>query len=452
MLAAARGIEGWQLVKSKTSGVGAIEREGKPLAKDAEIISVTESFLLMSLSCDSGVPAALPYMAHDIGLAGAILIDLLLDRRIRFQRDHVELISRQPTGHGFLNQALQELHRAGEPLNLGQGLELLAEDASNLQYAAFQHLTDLGLVSIKCRLLASGFEAHSFPYTKNGEKRSLIARISLNEVLDLRDVLAGNVADACGLFDVVLRKKHRKQLTNRIHQLIGTDYVGEEVIEMVEATSQVGYHPARGLAPTAANKRVQKNEKTNTWEWRAFWSDQAPVVTPSYGVALDSSVEFKTTNVSDRYLLIPGQRDNIKMRKHGLEVKQLIESHRHYEAFRPKEVFKFPIEVGDLTRVFPRLYGGLDKVVNENEFEAVLQTYGYAPSHVKVKKLRNRMRLADDVQLELCRFTLKRRTYWSACVEGPDLSCVRTCVHTINPQAGRVMGYMEFLDQVVREQ
>ena len=300
--------------------------------------------------------------------------------------------------------------------------------------------------------LGGGFEAHSFPYTKNGEKRSLIARISLNEVLDLRDVLAGSVADACGLLDVVLRKKHRKQLTNRIHQLIGTDYVGEEVIEMVEATSQVGYRPARGLAPTAANKRVQKNEKTNNWEWRAFWSDQAPVVTPSYGVALDPSVEFKTTNVSDRYLLIPGQRDNIKMRKHGLEVKQLIESHRHYEAFRPKEVFKFPIEVGDLTRVFPRLYGGLDKVVNENELEAVLQTYGYAPSHVKVKKLRNRMRLADDVQLELCRFTLKRRTYWSACVEGPDLSCVRTCVHTINPQAGRVMGYMEFLDQVVREQ
>ena len=139
MLAAARGIEGWQLVKSKTSGVGAIEREGKPLAKDAEIISVTESFLLMSLSWDSGVPAALPHMAQVIGLAGAILIDLILDRRIRFQQDHVELISRQPTGHGFLNQALQELHRAGEPLNLGQGLELLAEDASNLQYAAFQH-------------------------------------------------------------------------------------------------------------------------------------------------------------------------------------------------------------------------------------------------------------------------------------------------------------------------
>ena len=175
-------------------------------------------------------------------------------------------------------------------------------------------------------------------------------------------------------------------------------------------------------------------------------------MTPCDTTGLDASVKFKTTNVSDRYLLIPGRRDNIKMRKHGLEVKQLIESHRHYEAFRPKEVFKFPIEVGDLTRVFPRLYGGLDKVVNENELEAVLQTHGYAPSLVKVKKLRNRMCLADDVQLELCRFTLKRRTYWSACVEGPDLSCVRTCVHTINPQAGRVMGYMEFLDQVVREQ
>ena len=41
-------------------------------------IPATEHFLLMSLSPDDGIPAGLPDMGHDIGLAGAILIDLML--------------------------------------------------------------------------------------------------------------------------------------------------------------------------------------------------------------------------------------------------------------------------------------------------------------------------------------------------------------------------------------
>jgi hypothetical protein len=137
------------------------------------------------------------------------------------------------------------------------------------------------------------------------------------------------------------------------------------------------------------------------------------------------------------------------MRKDGLEVKELIESHRHYEAFRPKKVLKFPIKAGDLARVFPRLYGRSGKVSDEAELEAKLRAHGYAASHVDVEKLRNRVRLADDVRLEFCQFTVEHRTCWSACVEGPDFSRVHACVHTINPQEGRVMGYMDFLHRIV---
>jgi hypothetical protein len=38
------------------------------------------------------------------------------------------------------------------------------------------------------------------------------------------------------------------------------------------------------------------------------------------------------------------------------------------------------------------------------------------------------------------------------CVEGPDFGRVRACVHTINPLAGQVMGYMDFLHQMVGEE
>jgi len=406
----------------------------------------------MSLSPDGGAPAALPYMGHDIGFAGAILIDLMLHRRIRFHHGRVALLDRTPTGHAFLDKALQKFHSTRNALTISKWLELLAEDSTNLKQAAFERLADRSLVALKRRALVNGFEAHFFPHTKNGAQQSVVARIGRSESLDEADVLAVCVAKACGLFDVILSKKHAKRLDKQIQHLVVTNVVGEEVIETVETTSQVsGFHFQRSV-PTTTGKKPQANKKADKWEWRAFWFGQPLVIRPCYTVGFDAAIKFKTSKVFDCYLLIPERGDNIKVRKHGLEVKELIKSHLQYEAFRPKEVLKFPIEADDLARVFPRVSGGLGKVSDELELKETLRAHGYALTHVNVEKIRNRVRLGDDVRLEFCKFTVKHRSYWSACIEGPDFSRVRTCVHSINPQAGRVMGYTAFLHRMVGKQ
>ncbi len=73
------------MAKSKTRGLDEIVRLDGSQTKDDTNVTITERFLLMSLSHDDGVPASLPHMAHDVELAGAILIDLMLHGRIRFQ-------------------------------------------------------------------------------------------------------------------------------------------------------------------------------------------------------------------------------------------------------------------------------------------------------------------------------------------------------------------------------
>ena len=440
------------MAKSKTRGLDEIVRLDGSRTKDDTNVTIAERFLLMSLSHDDGVPASLPHMAHDVELAGAILIDLMLHGRIRFQHSCVEPIDRAPTGYAFLDPVLQKIHSASKRMELSEWLELLAEDSSDLKHAAFEHLADRGFVVVERRALVSGFEAHFFPHAKDHGEEALVARIACGEVLDQEDVLAVCLANACGLFDVILSKKRRRRLAKRIRQLVDTNIVGETMIEAVEAASRASRQNAKHSIPTATGKHSRASKKANKWEWRAFWSNRRPVITPGDAVGLNGSVEFKATNVSDRYLLIPERRDNIKMRKNGLEVKELIESHRHYEAFRPKEVLKFPIEAGDLARIFPRLYGALVKVSDKAELEAALRTHGYVPIHVDVEKLRNRVRLVDDVLLEFCEFTVGNGTHWSVCVEGPDFGRVRACVHTINPLAGQVMGYMNFLHRVVGEE
>ena len=89
--ATARALGDRQLAKSKTSELDDIVRWDGSRTKDDTYVTIVERFVLMSLSHDDGVPASLPHMAHDVELAGAILIDLMLYSRIRFQRGCVEL-------------------------------------------------------------------------------------------------------------------------------------------------------------------------------------------------------------------------------------------------------------------------------------------------------------------------------------------------------------------------
>ncbi|SVE04412.1 uncharacterized protein METZ01_LOCUS457266, partial [marine metagenome] len=154
----------------KRSELGEARSKGWPKVKEETTIPTTEHFLLMSLSLspNHGTPAALTHMGHDIGFAGAILIDLMLYRRIGFHHSRVEVIDLAPTGHPFLEKALEKFHSARKVLTLGKWIELLAEDATSLKQTAFKRLTERGLVAIKRRALVNGFEAHFFPLTKNG--------------------------------------------------------------------------------------------------------------------------------------------------------------------------------------------------------------------------------------------------------------------------------------------
>jgi hypothetical protein len=439
------------LAKSKDSGLDEIERRDDAHADGDAGATIAERFLLLSLSRDDGIPASSPHLAQDLALAGAILIDLERAHRIRFHHGRVELVDWEPVGQHFLDRALQKIHLTSDPLGIDRWLGLLAEDASDLKHAAFERMAERGLVIVERRELVSGFEAHFFPHVKTAGERSLIGRMARSEPLAPLDVVAVCLADACDLFEAIVSEKRLRRLAERIRQLADINTVGEPVTEAVHAASRAGRKDAKRTAAAIA-RQDGESESTANWEWRAFWSDRRPVITPGDALGLDGSVEFKATNVSDRYLLIPERRDNIKLRKNGLEVKEIIESYRHYDAFRPKQVLKFPIAARDMARIFPRLFGATENVANEDELEATLSAHGYVPSRVDVEKVRNRVRLVDDVRLEFCEFTVGKGTYWSACVEGPDIGRVRACVHTINPQAGRVMGYMDFLHRVISEQ
>ncbi len=418
---------------------------------NSDRLAITEEILLLLLDGEDGAPAVTPPMSLEHALAGAVLIDLMLRQRIEIEHEHVRLVDWEPTGLAFLDRSLRNLHAGGEPRRIVDWIPSIAEDASEIKHAAFESLVRRNVLDVEETPLVPDFSAHRYRGVESAaddqKHDRLLDSLVSGEKLGTSDLTTIGLANACGLFEIVLGKKKRRSLRAKIEQAAPVDSKIEPVLRSVEllCRSQATDSPSMADAKTS---RSRDAPRTNNWEWRAFWTEDTPVFAPASTLARRPTEDYKRTRVTDRYLLVPERRDNIKVRKNGLEVKQQIETYRQFQAFRPKQVFKFPIRADGMTEIFPRMYGLEEEIGDLDALEAVLKRFDYRPRWLETTKTRYRLRVDDDSQIEFCTFEAAGRHFRSACIEGPDHARVLALVHSVNPRSARVMGYIDFLHRV----
>jgi hypothetical protein len=214
-------------------------------------------------------------------------------------------------------------------------------------------------------------------------------------------------------------------------------------------TDAIGRGAAAACAAitTAAEGKAGDRPARVGWEWRAFWSGDDPVFAPRGAAREFAPGAFESSPVRDRYLLIAGRQDNLKLREGGLEIKWLIESHAGFEAFRRKKTHDFPVRAGKVGELFPRLAWRDNPVASARELENALDRAGYAVRWIDVDKTRYRMKLGPKERIEFSVVTVDGRQFRSLCVEGPSYQRVLCRVLELAPVGGAVMGYAEFLRQ-----
>ena len=219
---------------------------------------------------------------------------------------------------------------------------------------------------------------------------------------------------------------------------------GEAESDQSDAIARGAAAACAAITTAAAGKAGDRPARVG-WEWRVFWSGNDPVFAPR-GTARNLAPDaFESSPVRDRYLLIAGRHDNIKLRDGGLEIKRLIESHAGFEAFRRKKTHDFPLRAGKVGELFPRLAWRDKPVADARELENALDRAGYAVRWIDVEKTRYRLKLGPKERIEFSVVTVDGRRFRSLCVEGPSYQRVLRRVHELGPVGGAVMGYAEFL-------
>ena len=207
------------------------------------MLRFAEELLILVLDESRGEFApSLPPRSLNLGLAGAVLMDLALEDRIDTDLESLVLVDVTPFGDDILDPTLTEIARDGQSRDTGYWLGRIAGRGDQIRRAAMVRLTERGILRSEARglvsLVPSVSRSRRYP-TADGqpveEARLRIMRVLFSEdVPGPRDIALIALANACGVFRTILSSEERAQVRDRIDLLKNLDLIGRTMTIAVE--------------------------------------------------------------------------------------------------------------------------------------------------------------------------------------------------------------------------
>jgi Golgi phosphoprotein 3 len=182
-------------------------------------LTLAEEIILLSLDDETGRPLGRAGMAPDLALAGALLMDLALARRIDTDRDRIWVADDAPTWDPVLDVALGALAVPGTPDDARGVIILLARQAGEIRAALMDRMLEAGLLQRVEDKVLWVFRDRRHPKAP-GRDEAATARTRLRtllleeerEIPEPRDALLLGLARAAGLLPALFSAEELRRI------------------------------------------------------------------------------------------------------------------------------------------------------------------------------------------------------------------------------------------------
>jgi hypothetical protein len=172
------------------------------------MLTLLEEIVLLTIDPRSGRLRGGGEFSVRYALAGAVLFDLALAKRIDTDVDAISVVDSTPTGHPIQDGLLAELVARGGPRSVRGCVEQIFLQRPDLEGAALAELKDKGIIRHETSKLLWVIDRHRFPLVDGAQRQHVTARLAqvvLNDdIPDVRDIMLVSLVHACGLLNVVL--------------------------------------------------------------------------------------------------------------------------------------------------------------------------------------------------------------------------------------------------------
>ena len=205
-------------------------------------LRVVEEFLLLVLDADHGdIRHSFPRPSRAVAFAGAALMDLALERRIRTDLWRPEMLAVSdptPLESDLLDPILAEMTREGETLHeIAFWVTHLAEHSDEIREKALARLIGRGILEAETSgevyLAADVSRARRY---STGDDRTteevqlrIMRTLFSDDIPDPRDIIIVSLASASGVFESMLSRDELAQVRERIDAISGLDLICREI-------------------------------------------------------------------------------------------------------------------------------------------------------------------------------------------------------------------------------
>ncbi len=177
-------------------------------------LNLIEKFILIALSDEEGKFVTDSTYLNN-GIAGSILLELVLEKRIDLVDKKVHIINQSPHENTFLHQTIQAIQRSPNKESLAFWMSTLNANSDVVKTAILNELADKGVLKkVKDKILWL-FSYYRYP-TKNPLPEDKV-RERLHEVINQstkpeeEDLMLLNLIDVCSLDHEAFQKQEDRQ-------------------------------------------------------------------------------------------------------------------------------------------------------------------------------------------------------------------------------------------------
>ncbi len=205
-------------------------------------IRIAEELVLLLLDERSGYLEMVPGWDFSCVMAGAVLADLALERRIETDLERLYLVDPEPTGDELLDPVLREITESDEESDAQFWIERNTRHADEIVAATLDRLVARNILThetggfwgLSRAVSRSGTYPTSDVETRRESRARILSVILQDEIPDPRDAILVALMHTCGGFHLLLDEEDYEERLDRIELVARLDLIGRTVATAVK--------------------------------------------------------------------------------------------------------------------------------------------------------------------------------------------------------------------------
>lgn len=210
-------------------------------------IRIAEELVLLMLDEQSGYLEMAPGWNFSCVMAGAVLADLALERRIETDLERLYLVDPAPNGDSLLDPTLKDIAESEEESDAQFWIERSTKHSDEIVAATLDRLVQRNILThesggfwgLSRSVSRSGtYPTHDLKVRKESKAR-ILSVILHDEIPDPRDAILVALMHTCGGFKLLLEEEDYEERLDRIELVAKLDLIGRTVATAVRDSTTV---------------------------------------------------------------------------------------------------------------------------------------------------------------------------------------------------------------------